>query len=151
MPLLTISDFLNLKKAHQRILGLDVGTKTVGIAVSDPTGLVASPLKLLKRSHLTADVTALINLYRDYDASCFVVGLPLNMKGTEGPQAILVRTFVEFLLKTEDVPVFLWDERLSTVAVTRTLSDTPLSKKRQAKVVDKLAAAYILQGSLYLT
>ncbi|AIK96394.1 Holliday junction resolvase RuvX [Candidatus Odyssella acanthamoebae] len=150
MPLISKEEFFALKLKRKRVLGLDVGNKTVGIAVSDASWLIASPLKLLKRANLTADIKALLSVYKDYNACCCVVGLPMNMNGTEGPQAGVVRSFIGFLLKQEDVPVFLWDERLSTVAVTRTLLEADLSRKRRAEVVDKMAATYILQGSLDL-
>ncbi|MBW8309819.1 MAG: Holliday junction resolvase RuvX [Candidatus Paracaedibacteraceae bacterium] len=150
MPLISQEDFLALKPKRKRLLGLDIGNKTVGIAVSDTGWLIASPLKLLKRTNITTDVKALLAVYKDYSSGCFVAGLPMNMNGSEGPQAEVVRAFIDCLLKQEDIPVFLWDERLSTVAVTRTLLEADLSRKRRAEVVDKMAATYILQGSLDL-
>lgn len=150
MPIITKNEFFELKQMRKRAIGLDIGNKTVGIAVSDATWVIASPVKLLKRTNLTADVKALACIYAEYDACCFVAGLPMMMSGVEGAQAGVVRTFVEFLLNHQDAPIFLWDERLSTVAVTRTLRDADMSRKRRSEVVDKMAATYILQGSLDL-
>ncbi|WP_010302895.1 Holliday junction resolvase RuvX [Candidatus Odyssella thessalonicensis] len=150
MPIIFQEEFFKLKSKRKRALGLDVGNKTVGMAVSDATWLIASPLTLLKRSNLTADSKSLFSIYQQYDVCCIVAGLPLNMNGTQGPQAEVVHTFIDFLLKIQDIPVFLWDERLSTVAVTRTLLDADLSRKRRSEVIDKMAATYILQGSLDL-
>ncbi len=151
MSLISQEEFLALKPKRKRLIGLDIGNKTVGIAVSDTSWLIASPLKLLKRTNITTDIKALLAVYKECSSCCFVAGLPMNMNGSEGPQAEVVRSFINFLLTQDDVPVFLWDERLSTVAVTRTLLEADLSRKRRAEVVDKMAATYILQGSLDLS
>lgn len=150
MPVISREDFFLLRQTKQRAIGLDVGNKTIGVAASDATWLIATPIKLIKRQNLTVDTKALQVLYQEYKACCFVAGLPMNMNGSEGPQAAIVRSFIESLLKIEDYPIFFWDERLSTVAVTRTLLDADMSRKRRSEVVDKMAATYILQGSLDL-
>lgn len=130
------------------LLGLDLGTKTIGVALSDVSRTVASPLLTLKRTRFAQDAEALLTLAEKHGAGGFVLGLPLNMDGSEGPRAQAARAFARNLAKLTDRPIALWDERLSTAAVTRTLIAADASRKRRAKLVDKLAAAYILQGAL---
>ena len=131
------------------LLGLDVGTKTIGVAVSDTEFIIASPLTVVARTKFTNDATALISLIDDNEAGGLVVGLPVEMSGNEGRQAQSVRTFIDNLLAVRDLPIAFWDERLSTVAVERMMVETAdLSRKKRAKVVDRAAAAYILQGAL---
>lgn len=134
---------------HNRaIFGLDLGTKTLGVATSDLRRSVASPLETIKRTKFTADANALIALASGRDAAGFVLGLPRNMDGSEGPRCQSTRAFARNLSKLTDLPITFWDERLSTVAVERTLIEADQSRKRRAEVIDKMAAAFILQGVL---
>ena len=134
----------------ERLLGLDVGEKTVGLAVSDRDLKVASPLQTLRRGKLADDVAAIGNICGNRSVGGLVVGLPVNMNGSEGPRCQSVRQFVANLAERGlDLPVALWDERLSTAAVERVLiAEADMSRKRRSQVVDKMAAAYILQGAL---
>ena len=134
--------------ASSRLIGLDPGSKTVGVALSDPSRMVASPTEHLKRGKFRDLAARLEALVKTEEVGGLVVGLPLNMDGSEGPSAQSARQFAENLAARLEIPVALWDERLSTVAVERTLIDADLSRRRRAEVVDKLAAAYILQGAL---
>ena len=134
--------------ASSRLIGLDPGSKTVGVALSDPSRMVASPTEHLKRGKFRDLAARLEALVKTEEVGGLVVGLPLNMDGSEGPSAQSARQFAQNLAARLDIPVALWDERLSTAAVERTLIDADLSRRRCAELVDKLAAAYILQGAL---
>ncbi len=129
-------------------MGLDPGSKRIGVAVSDATRLIASPLEIVARSKFAADAARLFALYDARACAGLVIGLPLNMDGSSGPSAQAARAFAANLLGVRDVPLMLWDERLSTAAVTRTLINADASRKRRAELVDKLAASYVLQGVL---
>ncbi|WP_196258524.1 Holliday junction resolvase RuvX [Pelagibacterium limicola] len=131
-----------------KLMGLDLGTKTIGVAISDALRMTASPVETIKRIKFTQDAERLAKLIADNNVTGIVVGLPLNMDGTEGPRAQSVRAFVRNLRQKIDVPMVFWDERFSTMAVTRTMIEADLSRARRAEVVDKLAASYILQGAL---
>jgi putative Holliday junction resolvase len=131
-----------------RVLGIDLGTKTIGLAMSDLGRSIATPLETLKRGKFTADAERLKALCDEHGIAGIVLGLPINMNGTEGPRAQSTRAFATNLTGKIPLPILLWDERLSTSAVTRTLIEADLSRKRRAEVVDKLAAGYILQGAL---
>ena len=131
-----------------RLLGFDVGEKTIGLAVSDPGLAVASPLVTLRRGKFTADAERLARLVAERRVGGLVVGLPVNMDGSEGPRCQSVRQFAANLLGRLDLPLAFWDERLSTAAVTRAMIDADLSRRRRGEIVDQLAAAYILQGLL---
>lgn len=133
---------------RQRILGLDVGSKTIGLAMSDPALGLATPLSTIRRGKLAADTKALLDVIGEFQVGALVVGLPINMDGSEGPRCQSVRQFVANIEQAVDLPMALWDERLSTAAVTRELIDADVSRKRRSQVVDKLAASYILQGAL---
>lgn len=133
---------------HDRLMGVDLGTKTIGLALSDVSRSIASPLETIKRTKFTADAERLIALAKEHGAVALVFGLPLNMDGTEGPRCQSTRAFVRNLEKLTDLPVVFWDERMSTQAVTRTLLDADASRARRAELVDKMAASYILQGAL---
>ncbi len=150
MPIISKSDLAVLSQTKTRAMGLDVGNKTIGVALSDQTWLIASAHSLIRRQNLSADVAALVKIIKEYKVSCIVSGWPVNMNGTEGPQAQVVKKLIDTLLQQHDIPVFLWDERLSTVAVTRTLLEADMSRKRRSEVVDKMAATFILQGVLDL-
>lgn len=131
------------------LLGLDVGTKTIGLAVSDIGFMIASPAKTIARRKFSQDWEELTKVIADRNVGGLVVGLPLEMDGGEGPRAQSVRSFVGEVLKRRDLPIAFWDERLSTAAVQRMLTDeADLSRKRRSELVDKAAAAYILQGLL---
>jgi putative Holliday junction resolvase len=130
------------------LIGLDLGTKTIGVSISDLGRRIASPHVLINRVKFTQDADALIKLIAERSVAAIVIGLPLNMDGTEGPRAQATRAFVRNLLPKIDIPIIFWDERLSTVAVTRTLLEADTSRKRRGELVDKMAAAFILQGAL---
>ena len=131
-----------------KLLGLDLGTKTIGVAVSDALRYTATPLETVARTKFTADATRLIELISENQAVALVLGLPLNMDGSEGPRAQSTRTFARNLAQKTSLPIVFWDERLSTSAVERMLIEADTRRDRRAEVVDKLAASYILQGFL---
>ena len=135
-------------KPRARLLGVDLGTKTIGLALSDVERRIATPLETIKRVKFTRDAERIKVLAAKHDVGGLVVGLPLNMDGSEGPRAQSTRAFVRNLKPLLDLPVLFWDERLSTVAVTRALLDADASRAKRAQHVDKMAAAYILQGLL---
>ena len=136
------------------LMGLDLGTKTIGLALSDTGLMIASPLEVIRRKKFSIDAEALLALCAKYKVGGFVLGMPLNMDGSEGPRAQATRDFYlsmrDFWRERDEepIPVTFWDERLSTVAVTRTLLDADASRARRDEVVDKMAASYILQGAL---
>jgi putative Holliday junction resolvase len=147
----TILDLTELEQAlapAAALIGLDLGTKTIGVAISDLGRRIASPLVLINRVKFTQDAEALIKLIGERQVAGIVIGLPLNMDGSEGPRAQATRAFVRNLLPKIDISVSFWDERLSTVAVTRTLLEADTSRKRRGELVDKMAAGFILQGAL---
>lgn len=131
-----------------RLIGLDLGEKNVGVAVSDASLLIATPRLTLKRGKFAANAAELEALIAAEGAGGLVIGLPLNMDGSAGPSAQSARAFARNFAARSDLPIFLQDERLSTAAVTRTLIDADTSRRRRSAVVDKMAAAYILQGAL---
>ncbi|OGN51760.1 MAG: Holliday junction DNA helicase RuvA [Caulobacterales bacterium RIFOXYB1_FULL_67_16] len=149
MPVL---DLLNLPAAcppETPWMGLDLGEKTIGVAVSDATRLIASPLELIRKSKFTHEAEQLFKLMAHRKVSALVIGLPVNMDGTEGPRAQSCRAFARNLERLRPINVAFWDERLSTSAVERFLiEDLDLNRKRRAEVVDRTAAAWILQGAL---
>ncbi|WP_297299691.1 Holliday junction resolvase RuvX [uncultured Methylovirgula sp.] len=132
----------------QRLMGFDLGTKTIGIALSDVERRLATPLETLKRGKFSADAATLLQRAEKFDVAGFVIGLPLNMDGSEGPRAQATRAFVRNLGRLTQIPFVFWDERLSTAAVTRALIEQDASRAKRAEVVDRMAAAYILQGAL---
>ena len=134
--------------AAGRLLGLDLGTKTLGLALSDPGRMIASPLETLRRGKLAKDAGRLAALCEAHGVVGLVLGLPINMDASEGPRAQSTRAFAANVCARLPLPLLLWDERLSTDAVTRTLIEADVSRRRRAQVVDKLAASYILQGAL---
>ena len=131
-----------------RLIGVDLGTKTIGLALSDVEKRIATPLETLKRVKFTPDAERIKALCERYEAGGLVFGLPLNMDGTEGPRSQATRAFARNLKPILPLPVLFWDERLSTMVVTRTLLDADASRAKRADAVDKMAAAYILQGAL---
>ena len=145
---LSIESFAEALAQGARLIGIDVGTKTLGLALSDTTRKIASALVTLRRTKLTADLGRLLDLAAEYGVGGFVVGLPLNMDGTEGPRAQATRAFVRHLAKLTALPILCWDERLSTAAAERVLLEADASRRRRAAVIDKLAATVILQSAL---
>lgn len=131
-----------------RILGLDIGRKTIGVALSDEAGLIAQPLRVIKRTSLAKDLEELFAIARENEVEKIVAGLPLNMDGTSSSTTEFVLKFVEKIREAGPLPVFTWDERLSTAAVERLLIEGDMSRGRRKEVVDKMAASYILQGYL---
>jgi putative holliday junction resolvase len=148
MGILNIRELRGQLLPGQRLLGLDLGEKTIGLALSDTTLTVGTPFKTLKRGKFKADGTILLDLVAEHGIGGLIVGLPLNMDGSEGPSAQSARAFARNFVAISECPVVLVDERLSTAAVTRTLLEADASRRRRADVVDKMAAAYILQGAL---
>lgn len=143
-----MTDNLDALPPAGKLLGLDLGTKTIGVAVSDGMRYSATPLVTIRRQKFTADAQRIVVLVRENDAVGIVLGLPLNMDGSEGPRVQSTRAFARNLGKFVNVPIVFWDERLSTSAVTRTLIEADVRRDKRAEVVDKLAASYILQGAL---
>lgn len=148
MPLLDLPAFAAALPTSGALIGLDPGEKRIGVAVSDVNRLIASSLDTVARVKFAADAEAILKLYDGRACVGFVVGLPLNMDGSVGPSAQSARAFARNLLGVRDAPLLLWDERLSTAAVTRTLIEGDASRRRRGEVVDKMAAAYMLQGAL---
>lgn len=132
----------------ERLLGLDVGKKTVGLALSDVSRTVATPFDTIRRTKFTKDVETLLQVVAQHGVAALVIGLPVNMDGSEGPRAQATRAFARNLSAHTNKPLVFWDERLSTAAAERTLLEADASRKRRAEVIDKMAAAYILQGAL---
>ncbi len=148
MGVLTIEEFSSLLQPGQPVAGLDLGTKTIGVALSDLGRRMAAPLALINRRKFSLDVAELKRLADEHKPAAIIIGLPLNMDGSEGPRAQSTRSFVRNLLPLIEIPVVFWDERLSTVAVTRTLLEADTSRRKRGELVDKMAAAFILQGVL---
>ena len=134
--------------ARGSLLGLDLGSKTIGVAASDPDRRLATAVETVARTNFTADARRLLALAVERSAVGFVLGLPVNMNGSEGPRAQSTRAFARNFAKLTDLPIALWDERLSTVAVERELIAADVSRKKRAAVIDQHAAAFILQGAL---
>lgn len=144
----SVHEFAGYLASGGRLIGIDVGSKTLGLALSDATRSVASALVTLRRSRLADDLRQLLDLAERHGVGGFVVGLPLNLDGSEGARAQATRAFVRNLAKATPLPVLYWDERLSTVAAERILLEADLSRRRRAEVIDKVAATLILQGAL---
>nr|WP_319387071.1 Holliday junction resolvase RuvX [uncultured Roseibium sp.] len=147
-PALSIEDFVSALPPGSRLIGLDLGTKTIGMALSDPGRGIATPMDTIRRKKFTIDAEQLLAICGKQDVGGIVLGLPLNMDGSEGPRAQATRAFARNLSQKTELPITYWDERLSTAAVTRTLLEADSSRAKRASVVDKMAAAYILQGFL---
>lgn len=131
-----------------RIIGLDVGDRTIGIAISDPLGLTAQGITTIRRKSLEKDISAILDICKEYSVESFVIGLPKNMNGTVGPQGEKVLEFCEELKKNISIPITMWDERLTTVAAEKAMLQADMSRSKRKKIVDKIAATYILQGYL---
>jgi putative Holliday junction resolvase len=147
-PIVAIEDLTELLQPETRLLGLDVGTKTIGMALSDVTHSIATPYETIRRTKFTEDVKLIIRATDANKVGAIVIGLPINLDGSEGPRAQSTRAFARNLASRVDRPLAFWDERLSTAAVERHLIEADASRKRRAEVIDRMAAAYILQGAL---
>ena len=131
-----------------RIIALDLGDKTIGVALSDLTWTIASPYGLIKRTKFEKDMEKIQAILTENRGGAIVIGLPMNMNGSEGPRVKITQEFMAKMYGFLNIPIFPWDERLSTMAVTRTLLEADMSRKKRPKVVDKMAATFILQGVL---
>ena len=130
------------------LLGLDLGDKTIGVAISDDRRSVASPLETIRRRKFGVDATQLLDIVKVRAITGLILGLPMNMDGTEGPRCQSTRAFARNLSRMTDLPIGFWDERLSTVAAERALLEADTSRRRRGEVIDHVAAGYILQGAL---
>jgi putative holliday junction resolvase len=149
MAILTLAELKAALHPKQCVLGIDLGSTTIGMAISDPSMIIASPLETLKRGKFRDDSAKMKALISERNVGGIVLGLPISMDGTEGPRCQSTRDFAANVLKVIDLPIAFWDERLSTAAVQRVLiKEADMTRKRRAQVVDKMAAAYILQGAL---
>jgi putative Holliday junction resolvase len=148
MPVLTLTDLAAALPRGARLVGLDLGTKTIGMAVSDPGRTLASPIGTIRRTKFTPDARSLLATMDERQAAGLVIGLPVNMDGSEGPRCQSVRAFASDLIRLRDLPIAFWDERLSTMAVERAMLSADVSRARRAQAVDSAAAAWILQGAL---
>jgi putative Holliday junction resolvase len=148
MPLCNPVELRPLLAAGTRLLGLDVGTKTIGMALSDATHIIATPLDTIRRTRFRDDVKRMLDEIARHRVGGVVVGLPLALDGSDSPRTQGVRQFAKNLMMHTDLPVVFWDERLSTAAVERGMIEADLSRRRRAELIDKAAAAYILQGLL---
>src|SRR6266850_954860 len=148
MPVLPLVEIAPLLPARGALIGLDLGSKTIGVAASDPDRRLAAGVTTVARTAFTADANALLALAAQRRAAGFVLGLPINMDGAEGPRAQSTRAVARNFAKLTDLPIGLWDERLSTAAVERGLIEADMSRARRAEVIDQHAAAFILQGAL---
>jgi len=146
--ILDLSFFKSAVAPNMRLLGLDLGEKTIGLALSDTSLSIATPMETLERGKFTTDALKLDAIIFAQHVGGLVVGLPLNMDGSDGPSAQSARAFARNFAARSQLPILMWDERLSTAAVTRTLLEADASRRRRAEVVDKMAAGYILQGAL---
>ena len=148
MPVLMLNDAAALLPERGALIGLDLGTKTIGVAASDPDRRVAAPVETIARKRFSSDAQRILELAAERRAVGIVLGLPINMDGTEGPRAQSTRAFARNLAQLTELPIALWDERLSTAAVERALIAADASRAKRKAVIDQHAAAYILQGAL---
>src|SRR3984957_11836570 len=148
MAVISLIEIAALLPARGGLLGLDLGTKTIGVAASDPDRRLATPVETIARKRFSDDAARLFGLAGARRPGGFVLGLPINMDGSEGPRAQASRAFARNLARLTELPIALWDERLSTAAVERALIEADVSRDRRKAVIDQHAAAYILQGAL---
>ncbi len=146
--ILTLEQLRPLLQRHSRLIGVDLGTKTIGLALCDVERRIATPLETIRRTKFQQDAARLIELVKKFEVVALVVGLPLNMDGSEGPRVQSTKSFLNNLAKLSPLPAVWWDERLSTAFVQRSLIEQDVSRAKRAEIVDKMAAAYILQGAL---
>jgi putative pre-16S rRNA nuclease len=147
-PPIAIEDLALNLPLKARLIGVDLGSKTIGLAISDVERRLASPLRTLPRSAFARDAEALTAICAEFEAAGIVLGLPLDLDGRDNPRAQSTRAFARNLATQTSLPIAFWDERFSTAAVTRSLIANDVSRARRAEVIDKMAAAYILQGAL---
>ncbi|HEY1886377.1 MAG TPA: Holliday junction resolvase RuvX [Roseiarcus sp.] len=145
---IAIEDFALNLPSKARLIGIDLGSKTIGLAISDVERRLASPLKTLPRGAFARDADSLIGIFSEFDIAGIVLGLPLDLGGRDNPRAQSTRAFARNLSTRTSLPLVFWDERFSTAVVTRSLIANDVSRGRRAQVIDKMAAAYILQGAL---
>jgi putative Holliday junction resolvase len=148
MPVLSLADAVAVLPPRGVLIGLDLGSKTIGIAASDPDRRVAAPVETISRQRFSLDAQRILDLAAERRAAGLVLGLPINMDGSEGPRAQATRAFARNLARLTALPIALWDERLSTAAVERALIAADASRAKRRSVIDQHAAAYILQGAL---
>jgi putative Holliday junction resolvase len=149
MAVIDLTELPALLPRYCALMGLDLGEKTIGVAVSDVTRMVGSPLELIRKTKFTAEANRLFALIDERQIGAIVIGLPVNMDGTEGTRCQSNRAFARNLLRLRDIPIAFWDERMSTMAVNRVLiEEADVTRARRADLVDKMAAAWILQGAL---
>ena len=148
MPVLSLADAVAVLPPRGALIGLDLGSKTIGVAASDPDRRVAAPVETISRKRFSLDAKRILDLAAERRAAGLVLGLPINMDGSEGPRAQATRAFARNLARLTDLPIALWDERLSTAAVERALIAADASRAKRKNVIDQHAAAYILQGAL---
>jgi putative Holliday junction resolvase len=148
MPVLSLADAVAVLPPRGVLLGLDLGSKTIGVAASDPDRRVAAPVETISRQRFNLDARRILDLAAERRAAGLVLGLPINMDGSEGPRAQATRAFARNLARLTELPIALWDERLSTAAVERALIAADASRAARKKVIDQHAATYILQGAL---
>ena len=148
MPLLDADDFKGTLVPCKRLVGLDLGDKTIGIALSDTLHMVATPHDTIRRTKFRQDARQLLDIIQRQDVQGIILGYPLNMNGTEGPRCQATRQFAVNFLGQQDIPILLWDERLSTHAAEQAMLTFDLSRAKRAKKIDKTAASFILQGFL---
>lgn len=147
-PDISLRDAITSIPGDRRLMGLDLGSKTIGVATSDRTRMIATPIETISRKKFTADAERLLAIIAAENIGLIVLGLPVNMDGTEGPRCQSTRAFARNFAKLSAIPVVFWDERLSTAAVERMLIQADASRAKRAEVIDKLAAAWILQAAL---
>jgi putative Holliday junction resolvase len=147
-PVLALADLLPHLRPRGALIGLDLGTKTIGVATSDPDRRLATGVETIARTAFSADARRVLALAAERKAAAFVLGLPINMDGSEGPRAQSTRAFARNLAKLTELPIALWDERLSTAAVERELIAADVSRSKRKAVIDQHAAIFILQGAL---
>ncbi|MGH6997751.1 MAG: Holliday junction resolvase RuvX [Phenylobacterium sp.] len=149
MAVVDLTELPALLPRYSALIGLDLGEKTIGVAVSDVTRMVGSPLELIRKTKFTAEANRLFALIDGREVGAIVIGLPINMDGTEGARCQSNRAFARNLLRLRDIPIAFWDERMSSMAVNRVLiEEADVTRARRAELVDKMAAAWILQGAL---
>ena len=148
MPVLSLADAVAVLPQRGALIGLDLGSKTIGVAASDPDRRVAAPVETISRQRFNVDARRILDLAAERRAAGLVLGLPINMDGSEGPRAQATRAFARNLAGLTELPIALWDERLSTAAVERALIAADASRAKRKNMIDQHAAAYILQGAL---
>lgn len=148
MLLPNLADFSAALPEYRRLIGLDVGTTTIGIALSDVSRMIATPMETINRTKFSKDVKRLLAIIKEQNVAGMVIGWPVNMDGSEGPRCQSTKQFVRNVEAHTNIPSFLWDERMSSMAVDKAMLEADLSRQKRDKHIDKLAASYILQGAL---